>query len=135
VAANPSPYDRIGGAAGVRALVTRFYALMAELPEAREVLAMHPENLASSREKLYEFLSGWLGGPPLYLERRGQPLLRQRHMPFAIDDAAARAWLLCMDRALDEAPADDDVKRLLRAAFKRMADHLRNAGAYRRPED
>lgn len=119
----------------MRALVTRFYALMAELPEAGSVRAMHPENLASSREKLYEFLSGWLGGPQLFLERRGQPLLRSRHMPFAIDDAAAKAWLLCMERALAEAPVDDDLKRRLAAAFKRMADHLRNAGEYRRPED
>ena len=54
----PTPYDRIGGEAAVRKLVTRFYDLMSELPEARDVLAMHPVDLASSREKLFDFLSG-----------------------------------------------------------------------------
>jgi hemoglobin len=125
----------MGGAAGVRALATRFYALMSELPEAREILAMHPADLASSREKLFEFLSGWLGGPQLYVERRGHPRLRMRHMPFPIDDAAAAAWLACMDRALEESPADADIKRMLGAAFERMADHLRNLGTHQRPED
>lgn len=135
MAPEPSPYERLGGAAGVRALVARFYALMAELPEAQAVLAMHPANLQSSREKLYEFLSGWLGGPQLFMERRGEPRLRMRHMPFAIDDAAARAWRLCMERALAESGADADLQRSLGAAFKRMADHLRNVGEHRRPED
>jgi hemoglobin len=135
VTTEPSPYDRMGGAAGVRALVQRFYDLMAERADARDILRMHPENLASSREKLYEFLSGWLGGPQLYMERRGHPRLRMRHMPFAIDDAAARAWMACMTQALAEAPGDELVKTMLLGAFQRMADHLRNVGDQQRPED
>jgi hemoglobin len=128
----PSPFERLGGAAGVRKLVDRFYDLMRELPDAAHVLAMHPPDLESSREKLYEFLSGWLGGPPLYVEKRGHPRLRARHLPFPIDDAARDAWLLCMERALDECVSDVMLKEMLRGAFGRMADHMRNAGEHAR---
>lgn len=125
---DPSPpYDRLGGAAGVDRLVTRFYELMSTLPEASTIRAMHPEQIDGSREKLREFLSGWLGGPPLYMEKRGHPRLRMRHMPYVIDDAARDAWLLCMQRALDECVPDELLKLQLSGAFRHMASHLRNA--------
>lgn len=130
-----TPYDRIGGEAAVRKLVTRFYDLMSELPEARDVLQMHPGDLASSREKLFEFLCGWLGGPQLYIERRGHPRLRMRHLPFAIDDAARDAWMACMQQALEECVSDELLRDQLRGAFQRMANHLRNQGLHDRPED
>ena len=122
----PTPYDRLGGAVAVRKLVTRFYDLMGELPEAREVLAMHPANLASSREKLFEFLSGWLGGPQLYMQRRGHPRLRARHLPFRIDRAARDAWMRCMQQALEECAEDVVLKEQLLSSFHRLADHMRN---------
>jgi hemoglobin len=134
VTSAPSPYDRIGGADGVRRLVDRFYDLMHQLPEAAHIRAMHPEDMQGSREKLFEFLSGWLGGPPLFMQRRGHPRLRMRHMPFAIDDAARDAWLACMERALDECVTDVSLKELLRGSFGRMADHLRNVGEFERGE-
>lgn len=131
----PTPYEQLGGAQGVRALVDRFYDHMDELPVARELRAMHPQDLAESRQKLFEFLSGWLGGPPIYMERRGHPRLRMRHFPFPIGNSARDAWLACMDRALAECVADPDVRKMLGAAFWRMADHLRNHDEHRRPED
>jgi hemoglobin len=131
----PTPYERIGGAVAVRKLVTRFYDLMSELPEARTVLKMHPENLASSREKLYMFLSGWLGGPQLYMERYGHPRLRARHLPFQIDTPAAQAWMRCMRQALDEQCEDALLKEQLRGAFQKLADHMRNVEEFARPED
>ena len=130
-----SPYDRIGGASAVRALVDRFYDLMRELPEAATILAMHPPDLVGSRDKLFEFLSGWLGGPQLYIEKRGHPRLRMRHMSFAVDDAARDAWMLCMRRALDECVDDAMLTETLGSAFQRMADHTRNSGPQQRPED
>lgn len=135
MATNPTPYDLVGGAPGVQRLVTRFYDLMSELPEARSVLQMHPVDLVSSREKLFEFLSGWLGGPQLYIERRGHPRLRMRHLPFAVDDAARDAWMLCMTRALDECLEDEQLRAQLRGAFQRMADHMRNQGPLTRPAE
>lgn len=122
----PTPYDQLGGAPAVRALVDRFYDLVDTLPEARVIRAMHPPDMAGSREKLFEFLSGWLGGPPLYVEKRGHPRLRMRHFGFAIDDAARDAWMACMSRALDELVHDPALRAHLRGALQRTADHMRN---------
>lgn len=122
-----SLYDRLGGAEGVDRLVTRFYDLMSTLPEAATIRAMHPAQIEGSRDKLRDFLSGWLGGPPLYMEKRGHPRLRMRHMPYVIDDAARDAWLLCMQRAIDECVMDELLKVQLEGAFRHMAGHLRNA--------
>ena len=60
-----TPYELLGGADGVRTLVERFYQLMDTLPEAARIRALHPADLHGSTDKLYKFLSGWLGGPPL----------------------------------------------------------------------
>ncbi|MDB4986440.1 MAG: conserved hypothetical globin-like protein [Myxococcaceae bacterium] len=125
----------MGGAAFVRELVDRFYDLMSTLPEAAALLRMHPADLTQTRDKFFEFLSGWLGGPPLYVSKRGHPRLRLRHMPFPVDDAASEAWMLCMRRALDECVADPQLKEQLRAAFQRMADHMRNVGVRETTED
>ncbi len=65
-----SPYEVLGGAAGVQRLAHRFYELMDELPEACTVRKMHPESLHGSEENLFEFLSGWFGGPSLYIEKK-----------------------------------------------------------------
>lgn len=119
------PYDHLGED-GVRRLVDRFYDLMDTLPEAAEVRAMHPRDLRGSREKLFWFLSGWLGGPPLYVERKGHPRLRMRHLPFAVDDAARDQWMLCMNRALDEVVAEPDLRAFLARQLGRVADHMRN---------
>lgn len=122
----PSYYDRIGGAAVVQALVDRFYALMEELPDAAPIRALHPDDLARSREKLYEFLSGWLGGPPLYVEKYGHPRLRARHLPVSIGPSERDQWMLCMRRALEETIGDERLRRELGDALARVAEHMRN---------
>ena len=122
---NPD-YERIGGAEKVHLLADRFYALMDELPQAREVRGIHPADLGGSRQKLYEFLSGWLGGPQLYVEKHGEPKLRARHQPFAIGDDERDQWLLCMRTALNEVVADDELRERLYANLKKIADHIRN---------
>ncbi|MDB4974588.1 MAG: conserved hypothetical globin-like protein [Myxococcaceae bacterium] len=125
----------MGGATFVRELVDRFYDLMGTLPDAAVLLRMHPEDLSNTRDKFYEFLSGWLGGPPLYVAKRGHPRLRMRHLPFPIDEAASQAWMLCMRRALDECVDDALLKEQLRGAFQKMADHMRNSGLQATTED
>ncbi|WP_345306192.1 group II truncated hemoglobin [Candidatus Villigracilis saccharophilus] len=97
-----SLYDLIGGETGLRTLVDRFYDLMDTSPEARDIRALHAKSLNQSREKLFMFLSGWSGGPSLYIEKYGHPRLRQRHMPFSIGDVERDQWLWCMNKALDE---------------------------------
>jgi hemoglobin len=87
---------------------------------------LHPASLAGSREKLFLFLSGWSGGPPLYVERYGHPRLRQRHMPFSIGRAERDEWLWCMRRALDESAMSAETIAYLKAKFADVADSMRN---------
>ncbi len=122
-----SPYQRLGGEVAVRKLVDRFYDLMDTLPEAESIRAMHPDDLSGSKDKLFKFLSGWLGGPQLYMEEYGHPRLRKRHMPFSVDEAARDAWMLCMKQAIEEIAIDDALlkQHLLHSLFK-TADFMRN---------
>jgi hemoglobin len=125
VTANPH-YQLIGGEAAIRRLVDRFYALMNELPEARTIRALHAADLTPAKERLFMFLSGWLGGPPLYAERFGPPRLRQSHQTFPIGEAERDAWMLCMTRALDEVVTDATLRTQLTQSFFKTADFLRN---------
>lgn len=128
VTANPH-YQAIGGEAAVRRLVERFYGLMDELPQARAIRAMHPADLSHAKERLFMFLSGWLGGPPLYADRFGPPRLRRDHLRFPIDEAARDAWMTCMTQALAEQVADAELRAQLVASFYKTADFLRNQPA------
>lgn len=119
------PYDRLGEE-GVRRLVDRFYDLLDSLPEAAAVRAMHPKDLRGSREKLFWFMSGWLGGPPLYVERKGHPRLRMRHFPFAIDEAARDAWMKCMRCAMSDVVEDEELRAYLERQLGRLATHMIN---------
>ncbi len=125
-AVNPTPYERIGGEAGVRQLVDRFYDLMDVEPGAAEIRALHAASLKVSREKLFLYLSGWLGGPPLYVERYGHPMLRARHLPFPIAERERDQWLWCMERAIAEQAMPEDLKQFLRDKLRPLADHMRN---------
>ena len=119
-------YERIGGAQKVRTLVQRFYALMDELPEAYGIRKLHAQDLQGATDKLLKFLSGWMGGPQLYVEQYGHPMLRARHLPFSIGAAERDQWLLCMGQALTEVVEDAALRRELLAAFAKVADHMRN---------
>jgi len=121
-----SPYEQLGGEAGVRRLVQRFYALMDELPEAYAVRQLHPESLSGSQTSLFEFLSGWLGGPSLYIARRGHPRLRMRHAPYAVGPVVRDEWMLCMTQALTEQVTDQVLRTRLIDTFSQMASHLIN---------
>jgi hemoglobin len=121
-----SLYDMLGGEAGLRSLVNRFYDLMDSSPEAEKIRAFHAQSLKRSREKLFMFLSGWSGGPQLYVERFGHPRLRMRHMPFAIGTVERDQWLWCMNKALDEGQFDPRVVQYLKVRFAEVADFLRN---------
>lgn len=121
-----TPYARLGGEAAVRALVERFYRYMDELPEAWTVRRMHADSLDSSSEKLFLFLSGWLGGPQLYVERYGHPFLRRRHLPFSIGIQERDEWMLCMRLALADQVQDADLRTQLEEALAAVADHMRN---------
>ena len=120
-----TPYELLGGESAVRKLVDRFYDLMDEKEDVKPLREMHAKSLRISREKLYLFLSGWLGGPQLYVEKYGHPMLRKRHLPFAIGEVERDQWLQCMDIALDE-QTEEPLRQQLKTAFAKVADHMRN---------
>lgn len=121
-----TPYELLGGEAAVLGLVDRFYFFMDTLPEAAGIRAMHAASLADARTKLFKFLSGWLGGPDLFIREYGHPRLRQRHFPFAIDESARDQWMLCMNKALDEITMDAVFRENLRQALQQLATHMIN---------
>lgn len=121
-----TPYELIGGDAKVRALIDRFYDLMDETPEYYVIRKLHPQDLAGSRDKLYKFLTGWLGGPPLYTDQYGHPMLRARHLPFAIGIAERDAWMHCMLQAAEAVIADEKLRVWLIEQLFKTADWMRN---------
>jgi hemoglobin len=125
-AAAQTPYALLGGDAAVRALVERFYDLMDLEPQYAELRALHATELTHAGEKLYLFLCGWLGGPSLYIERYGHPMLRARHLPFPIGIRERDQWMACMEQALVEQGVDEDLRQRLKQAFFQTADWMRN---------
>ena len=121
-----TPYELIGGDAQVRALIDRFYDLMDETPEYYVIRKLHPQDLGGSRDKLYKFLTGWLGGPPLYTDQYGHPMLRARHLPFAIGIAERDAWMHCMLQAAEAVIADEKLRIWLIEQLFKTADWMRN---------
>jgi hemoglobin len=119
-------YSLIGGAEPIRQLVDRFYDLMELEPKYAVIRQMHPTNLSASRDKLDLFLSGWMGGPELYREKYGHPMLRARHLPFPIGSVERNQWLDCMQRAMDEVVTDAQLKARLHESFFATADWMRN---------
>lgn len=119
-------YEAIGGDATVRLLTRRFYELMDTLPEAARCRAVHPPDLTGSEEKLYEYLTGWLGGPPIYVEKRGHPMLRRRHFIAEIGPAERDEWLLCFTRALEETVSHQELREIILEPITRLAFHMQN---------
>lgn len=120
-----TPYDMLGGETGVLKLAIAFYDAMDRLPEAATIRAMHGGSLDGIKQKLFEYLSGWLGGPRLYYERYGSVCIGHAHAPYAIGAAERDQWLRCMDAALDEVNATEQVRELLKLPMVRMANAMR----------
>lgn len=116
----------MGGEETVHALVERFYDLMDEDPDYFGIRKLHPESLAGSRQKLFMYLSGWLGGPQLYVNEFGHPRLRARHLPFAIATSERDQWLGCMNRAMEDVGIELGVRQALARSFFGTADWMRN---------
>ncbi len=119
-------YDDIGGEAGVRRLVERFYALMDELPEAKACRDIHPADLSGSAQKLFEYLTGWLGGPQLFVQRHGPPMLRRRHLHVAIGGAEIDGLLICFMRAWNETVKERDLDEWILPQIDALARQMRN---------
>ncbi len=119
-------FEVLGGIEAIRSLVERFYDVMDSDPRASGIRAMHNKDLTSAREKLFMYLTGWTGGPQLYIERYGHPRLRARHLPFSIGESERDQWIYCMVRAMHDLNYDEHVMKQLGSAFWEIADFMRN---------
>lgn len=119
-------YEAIGGEETIRKLVARFYDLMDTLPEAKNCRAIHPPSLDGSRDKLYDYLTGYMGGPQLYIEKYGHPRLRARHFAAPIGVAERDEWLLCFRMAMDETIAHPKLREIIWKPVEQLAHHMQN---------
>ena len=129
-----TPYVMIGGEQTLLNLVDRFYFYMDTLPEVQGIRAIHQHNLSSAKDKLFKFLSGWLGGPNLFIEEFGHPMLRARHLPFVIGESERNQWMLCMNKALAELVMDSQLKINIQNALQQLATHMINHVSDQEPE-
>ena len=128
-ALNPStesPFVLFNGEEGIRMLVDAFYDHMDMNPEFAVIRKLHPETLGGSRDKLYWFLCGWMGGPNHYFERFGHPMLRARHLPFPIGSPERDAWIACMRLALADCEINPRRADWLMGQLSGTADWMRN---------
>ena len=119
-------FEELGGEQTIRALVERFYDVMDTDERATGIRKMHAADLTEAREKLFMFLVGWSGGPALYIERYGHPMLRRRHLPFAIGESERDQWMFCMVRAMHDIGMDEPLVVRLAQALWSVADFMRN---------
>ena len=125
-----SLYDLLGGEPEatnqIRKIVEAFYDVMDSDEKAKSIRQMHPEDLTSSREKLFMFLTGWTGGPQLYTDRYGHPFLRRRHLTFKIGEEERDQWIYCMTKGLLNLKMEEEkIKALLNALYP-ITDFMRN---------
>ena len=119
-----TPYLEMGGEDEVQALAEAFYDVIEA--ESPLIAAMLPANTTNTRHKLFMYLTGWLGGPPLYEQKWGHPRLRMRHMPFPIGSAEAEEWMRCMRLAMDRVSIEEPLRSFLDARLGELALHMRN---------
>lgn len=120
-----TPYQ-ILGQEGIRKLADAFYEVMDERPQAKTIRAMHAENLDHIKDKLYEYLTGWMGGPPIYAAKYGTVCLTDPHKPYTIGPEERDQWLDCMQEALERIGASDELKQLLKGPLFQIADAVKN---------
>ncbi len=120
-----SPYE-ILGEDGISELVDAFYDIMDELPEVAKIRSMHKVELHEVRGKLKDYLTGWMGGPPLYHKKTGTVCLTDPHEPFVIGPRERDQWLKCMDLALERINATQELKDMLKEPMFRVAEAVRN---------
>jgi len=120
-----TPYQLLGED-GIQRLVNTFYDIMDSLPEAAGVRAMHANDLSTMKIKLAEYLTGWMGGPPVYAQKYGSVCMTSPHEFYHIGPDERDQWLLCMDKALEQTGASEELVAMLKMPLFRIADAIRN---------
>ncbi|WP_042148969.1 globin [Paucisalibacillus sp. EB02] len=116
-------YEAIGGFETIDRLVTHFYKLVGKHPKLTPIF---PEDLTETARKQRLFLTQFFGGPRLYTEERGHPMMRRRHLPFEITPSRRDAWLECMELALEEAEIDEPYRSAIFEKLTMTANHMMN---------
>lgn len=120
-----TPYELIGGENGVRNLAKEFYVVMSARSKAKTIREMHAPDTSEVEQKLFMFLSGWMGGPDLYFEKYGTVCLTKPHAGYSISSEERDQWLDCMDQALDNTGASDELKAMIKQPMFAIADMMR----------
>ncbi len=120
-----TPYQ-ILGEDGIRDLTEAFYDIMDKSPEAAGIRRLHAQDLAPMKQKLAEYLTGWMGGPPVYAQKYGGVCMTEPHEPYHIGPEERDQWLWCMDRALQRIDASEELVEMLKVPMFRVADAVRN---------
>jgi|WetSurMetagenome_2_1015567.scaffolds.fasta_scaffold1508591_1 hemoglobin len=121
-----TPYESLGGAHGVQVLVKRFYEIMDHQSQFSEIRALHGADLSRPRQDLFEFLSGWLGGPPLYFEKGARRCIMSAHSAISIGATEVTQWVKCMEAALSETHITQDLRERIIDALSRFAGNMQN---------
>ncbi|MFD1017872.1 globin domain-containing protein [Thalassobacillus hwangdonensis] len=116
-------YEAIGGRDTVEVLVDAFYQHVGKHPA---LIPIFPSDLTETARKQKQFLTQFFGGPALYTEEHGHPMLRARHLPFEITPTRKDAWLSCMEKALDEAAIDEPYRSAILERLTMTAQHMMN---------
>ncbi|TWI53288.1 globin [Halalkalibacter nanhaiisediminis] len=120
---NQTPYEALGGEPVLSSLVDTFYQYVSKHPD---LVQLFPSDLTETARKQKQFLTQFLGGPSLYLEEHGHPMLRARHMPFVITPIQAEAWLDCMKKAMDDVGIDGLIREYFLERLTMTAHHMVN---------
>ncbi|MBP1905577.1 hemoglobin [Paenibacillus turicensis] len=118
-----SIYDQLGGADTIKRLVEAFYPKVQDHPLLGPLF---PEDIVPVMEKQEMFLTQFLGGPALYSDAHGHPMMRARHMPFPITPERAEAWLSCMNEALEQIQVEESLKEIVLKRLSGPAFHFVN---------
>lgn len=122
-----SPYELLGGAPGVQALVERFYKLMDSSARFAALRALHKADMGPAQEHLFEFLSGWLGGPPIYFQNPDRKCVMSEHLKIPIGLKEANQWISCMLQAIEQENISEELRHRLMAQFSKLAHGMRNS--------
>lgn len=117
------PYEEIG-AEKLSQLINAFYKRVAKHPD---LIPIFPEDLTETIRKQIQFQTQYLGGPNLYTEEHGHPMMRARHMNFEITPTRAQAWLECMSEAMDEVGLDEKFRKIYYQRLVMTAHHMINS--------
>lgn len=120
-----TPYQLLGEA-GIRELCNAFYDIMDSAPEAATIRRMHAADLGPMKEKLAEYLTGWMGGPPLYANKYGSVCMTEPHAPYRIGPVERDQWLWCMHQALEQTGASEELRQMLEVPLQRIAAAIQN---------